>query len=108
VRSALLAHAGRKGGRKILFDPRQTLHAPHLLDVEVAGVIRRYSANGEIDHERGRAALTDLADLPLPLPNRSTLCCSRATGVSPRRPAIMRGSSWSESDAIPAYPLSAS
>ena len=31
-----------------LFAPRQTLHAPHLLDVEVAQVIRRYAASGEI------------------------------------------------------------
>ena len=48
-----------------LFVPRQTLHAPHLLDVEVAQVIRRYAANGEIDGTRGRLALADLADLPL-------------------------------------------
>ena len=47
-----------------LFDPRQTLHAPHLLDVEVAQVVRRYAAKGEIDSERGRAALADLADSP--------------------------------------------
>jgi predicted nucleic acid-binding protein len=48
-----------------LFAPRQTLHAPHLLDLEVAQVVRRYAANGEIDSERGRMALLDLADLPL-------------------------------------------
>jgi predicted nucleic acid-binding protein len=48
-----------------LFDSRQTLHAPHLLDVEIAQVVRRYAANGEIDQERGRAALADLADWPL-------------------------------------------
>jgi predicted nucleic acid-binding protein len=48
-----------------LFDARQTLHAPHLLDVEVAHVVRRYAATGEIDPERGRAALADLADFPL-------------------------------------------
>lgn len=48
-----------------LFAPRQTLHAPHLLDVEVAQEIRRYTANGEIDAERGRMALVDLADFPL-------------------------------------------
>ena len=48
-----------------LFAPRQTLHAPHLLDVEVAQVIRRYATSGEIDGERGRMALADLADLPL-------------------------------------------
>ena len=28
-------------------------------------MIRRYAANGEIDDDRGRAALADLADLPL-------------------------------------------
>jgi predicted nucleic acid-binding protein len=49
---------------KWLFDPGQTLHAPHLLDVEVAQVIRRYAANGEIDSDRGRAAVADLADFP--------------------------------------------
>jgi len=48
-----------------LFAPGQTLHAPHLLDVEVAQVIRRYAAIGEINAERGRLALADLADLPV-------------------------------------------
>ena len=48
-----------------LFDPEETLHAPHLLDVEVAQVIRRYAVNGEIDGERGGAALEDLAVVPL-------------------------------------------
>ena len=48
-----------------LFGHRQTLHAPHLLDIEVAQVVRRYAATGEIDQERGRAALADLADVPL-------------------------------------------
>jgi predicted nucleic acid-binding protein len=46
-----------------LFAPAQTLHAPHLLDIEVAQVIRKYAARGEIDAERGRAALDDLGDL---------------------------------------------
>ena len=36
-----------------------------MLDIEVAQVIRRYAANGEIDDERGRAALADLADFRL-------------------------------------------
>jgi predicted nucleic acid-binding protein len=48
-----------------LFASGQTLHAPHLLDVEVAQVIRRCAANGEIDAERGRMALADLADFPV-------------------------------------------
>src|SRR6266852_3136620 len=65
VVEALLRSSAAEAVERWLFDPRQTLHAPHLLDVEVAHVIRRYAANGEIDNERGRAALTDLADLPL-------------------------------------------
>jgi predicted nucleic acid-binding protein len=48
-----------------LFKSRQTMHAPHLIDVEVAQVIRRYAATREFDAERGRAALSDLADFPL-------------------------------------------
>jgi len=48
-----------------LFDDRQTLHAPHLIDVEVAHAVRRYAIGGQIDGERGRAALAILADLPL-------------------------------------------
>lgn len=48
-----------------LFGARQQLDAPHLLDIEIAQVLRRYAAAGEIDQERGRLALTDLADFPL-------------------------------------------
>ncbi len=48
-----------------VFAAGQTLYAPHLLDVEIAQVVRRYAANGEIDGERGRVALADLADFPL-------------------------------------------
>lgn len=45
--------------------PRQTLHAPHLLDFEVVQVLRRYAAMGEIDDRRGAEALADLADFPI-------------------------------------------
>ena len=48
-----------------LFAANDTLHAPHLIDVETAQVLRRYAASGEIDGVRGRAALDDLADFPL-------------------------------------------
>jgi len=48
-----------------LFAPRETLHAPHLIDVEVAQVIRRFAAAGDIDGARGHAALADLANLRL-------------------------------------------
>ena len=47
----------------VLFDSRQSLHAPELLDIEVAQVLRRYEAGGEIDDKRGREALSDLRGL---------------------------------------------
>jgi predicted nucleic acid-binding protein len=62
---ALLRTASAKAVEGRLFAPGQTLHAPHLLDVEVAQVIRRYAANGDISAERGRLALADLADLAM-------------------------------------------
>lgn len=61
----LLRTPTAKAVEERLFAPGQTLHAPHLLDVEVAQVVRRYAANGEIDADRGRLALADLADFPL-------------------------------------------
>jgi predicted nucleic acid-binding protein len=48
-----------------LFGGRETLHAPHLLDVEVAHVIRRYALAGEVSAEQGGEALEDLEDLSL-------------------------------------------
>ena len=48
-----------------LFDPNESLHAPHLLDVEVAQVLRRYARAGEVETQRCLAALDDLAGLPL-------------------------------------------
>ena len=48
-----------------VFSGDETLHAPHLLDLEVAQVLRRYNASGEMDGERGRIALQDLSDLPI-------------------------------------------
>jgi len=62
---ALLRTPTAQAVEERLFAPRQTLHAPHLLDIEVVEVLRRYAANGEIDGARGRMALADLADFPL-------------------------------------------
>ena len=41
------------------------LHSPHLLDVEIAQVIRRFAISGEIEMERARAALDDFIALPI-------------------------------------------
>ena len=48
-----------------LFAAGETLHAPHVLDLEVAQVLRRYAAAGALTERRGHEALTDFADLPL-------------------------------------------
>jgi predicted nucleic acid-binding protein len=48
-----------------LFRRGETLHAPHLVDLEVAQVLRRYARAGDVEASRGRAALEDLADFPL-------------------------------------------
>ena len=45
------------------FAPGLSLHAPHLLDLEVAQVLRRLSRSGEIEPVRAREAIDDLADL---------------------------------------------
>jgi predicted nucleic acid-binding protein len=48
-----------------LFDETETLHAPHLMDIEVAQVIRRYWRAGDITAARGMQAIEDLRDLPI-------------------------------------------
>ena len=48
-----------------LFGRNETLYAPHLLDLEVAQVLRRYALSGEMSDERSEQAHQDLADLPL-------------------------------------------
>ena len=61
----LLRTPGAAALEERLFDPGETLHAPHLIDVEVAQVLRRYALAGEINPGRCREALGDLADFPL-------------------------------------------
>ncbi len=48
-----------------LFDPVETIHAPHLIDIEVAQVLRRYATGGGLDPERCRVALADWLDFPV-------------------------------------------
>lgn len=43
-----------------LFDEADSLHAPHLLDVEVTSALRRYAASGMISVERCRQAMHQL------------------------------------------------
>jgi predicted nucleic acid-binding protein len=45
--------------------PEETLHAPHLIDLEVAQVLRRWVARRQLDEARAAQALEDLRDLDL-------------------------------------------
>ena len=55
---------GRKIDRR-MFGPSESLYAPHLIDVEVAQVLRGYVRDKTITAQRGQEALEDLRDLPL-------------------------------------------
>lgn len=48
-----------------LFDAGETVHVPHLLDVEVAQVLRRYEARGELAASWARSALELLVRFPI-------------------------------------------
>ena len=50
---------------KRIFSTSETLHVPHLLDIEVAQVLRRYVRDKTIAAQRGEEALEDLDDMPL-------------------------------------------
>lgn len=48
-----------------IFSQATSLHVPHLLDIEVAQVLRRYVTAGIITASRGHEALEDLLDVSL-------------------------------------------
>ncbi len=65
VIEALLGTSAGLAVTQQLFDAGQTVHAPHLIDLEVAYAIRRYVAIGDIDEPRGRAAIGNLVDMQI-------------------------------------------
>jgi predicted nucleic acid-binding protein len=58
----LATPTGREVAERVA-DPALGLHAPHLVDVEVAQALRRYVMGGEIDEDSGALALEDLRSL---------------------------------------------
>ena len=46
-------------------DPAVALHAPHLADIEVAQVLRRYTRDGELDPKEAAEVLDELGSLDL-------------------------------------------
>lgn len=60
----LVTDKGRKAAERVAA-PEETLHAPHLIDLEVAQVLRRYVARRQLDEARASQAVEDLRDLDL-------------------------------------------
>ena len=48
-----------------LLDRQETIAAPHLLDLEVLQVLRRFALAGDLDAERAEQAITDFSDLAI-------------------------------------------
>lgn len=64
VEILLATHVGLRIGERIR-PPEISLHAPHLIDLEVAQTVRRYVLGGEIDAKRAGLALECLKQLDL-------------------------------------------
>ncbi len=58
-----LGSAGRI--RERLRGPEESLHVPHLFDLEITQTLRRYVLAGEVSNERGLSALADLSTMRL-------------------------------------------
>jgi predicted nucleic acid-binding protein len=58
----LQTSAGRRIEQRI-FSQNESLHAPHLLDLEVGQVLRRLAGEGVISAHRADQAIEDLLDL---------------------------------------------
>lgn len=56
--------AGRSIERRI-YSRHESLHAPHLLDVEAAHALRRLVREGKVEPRRAGEAMQDLIDLPV-------------------------------------------
>jgi predicted nucleic acid-binding protein len=50
-------------GERVRSRLSETVHAPHLLDLEVAQSLRRYERLGQIAPERAQGALEDLSEM---------------------------------------------
>lgn len=64
VEMVLHTAPGALMAERLLAASSSSLHAPHLLDVEVAQVLRRFVTRGELDPGRAKQSLTILAALP--------------------------------------------
>ncbi len=65
VLEVLLRTDAAKEIERRIFYRKETLHAPHLIDLEVAQVIRRYMSAGNMTSGRGLEAILDFLDFPV-------------------------------------------
>ncbi len=65
ILEVLLVTPAAPGISRRIFARRETLHAPHLIDLEVAQVLRRYVSSGEMSATRGLEAIQDFLDLSI-------------------------------------------
>jgi predicted nucleic acid-binding protein len=64
VEVLLQTERGRRLETRFLH-PAETMHVPHLIDIEVTHVLRRVCLQGLLDLQRGAEAIEDLTALPL-------------------------------------------
>ncbi len=64
---SIFLNIGPEAGRirQRIVQPDETLHVPHVFDVEVLHVLRRYSLSGTLSESRGRLALSRLSSTRL-------------------------------------------
>lgn len=60
----LASSTGSRVSDRVL-DPGETVCAPHLIDLEVLQVLRRYDLSGDLCPSRAAEALQDFLDLPI-------------------------------------------
>lgn len=61
----LLQTPAARAVERHIFTAGETLHAPHLIDLEVTQVLRRYVRSGAISSDRGAVALDVLINFPV-------------------------------------------
>jgi len=62
----LLQTPAARSVSRLIFTSGETLHAPNLIDLEVAQVLRRYVRSAAISSYRGADALADFPITPYP------------------------------------------
>lgn len=65
VVEVLLKSERATSAQAAILDETGPVHAPHILDIEVLHVLRRYAACGEMAPDRAQAAIGILTDLPI-------------------------------------------